>query len=219
MDSEGFVEVTRTGRTEVSVQSALSVRRTASASQPGTLPRRRQGPGSGRLGSEGQSLLMFDMTKLKRNMADSFMYHGAASRNKRELELECVTTLSFVRQSDNILDQPCWLILINLVSLDFLRTSLAQQPGSVMISSRPHNSYCPVSVFTLRGCPAGELRTRPRLSLPHEEVRRREAGTKRGESGQESLYYGGVQARISQFVLSEANRSRRAMQDTLRFGV
>ena len=130
MDSEGFVEVTRTGRTEVSVQSALSVRRTASASQPGTLPRRRPGPGSGRLSSEGQSLLMFDMTKLKRNMADSFMYHGAASRNRRELELECVTTLSFVRQSDNILDQPCWIILINLVSLDFLRTSLAQQPGN-----------------------------------------------------------------------------------------
>ena len=126
MDSEGFVEVTRTGRTEVSVQSALGVRRPAP--QPGTLPRRRPGPGCGRLG-EDQSLLMFDMTKLKRNMADSFMYHGAASRNRRELELECVTTLSFVKQSDNILEQPCWIILINLVSLDFLRTSLAQQPG------------------------------------------------------------------------------------------
>ena len=88
-----------------------------------------------------------------------------------------------------------------------------------MISSRPNNSYFPMSVFTLRGCPAGELRTRPRLSLPHEEVRRLEAGNKRGERGQESLYYGGVQARISQFVISEANRSRRAMQDTLRYGV
>ena len=124
MDSEGFVEVTRTGRTEVSVQSALSLQRPVSHPHS-TLPRRRPG----RL-SEDQSLLMFDMTKLKRNMADSFMYHGAAVRNRRELELECVTTLSFVRQSENILEQPCWLILINLVSLDFLRTSLAQQPGS-----------------------------------------------------------------------------------------
>ena len=151
MDSEGFVEVTRTGRTEVSVQSALSLQRPTS--QPGTLPRRRPG----RL-SEDQSLLMFDMTKLKRNMADSFMYHGAASRNRRELELECVTTLSFVRQSENILEQPCWLILINLVSLDFLRTSLAQQPGkcpqclfgSVRIS-RSHNvcvSVCELSKVT-----------------------------------------------------------------------
>ena len=85
MDSEGFVEVTRTGRSEVSVQSALSVRR--AASQPGTLPRRRPGPGSGHLQPD-QSLLMFDMTKLKKNMADSFMYHGTAARNKRDLELE-----------------------------------------------------------------------------------------------------------------------------------
>ena len=71
------------------------------------------------------------------------------------------------------------------------------------------------SVFTLRGCPAGELRTRPRLSLPHEELRS-QVTQLRAERGQESLYYGGVQARISQFVLSEANRNRRAMQDTLR---
>lgn len=90
------------------------------------------------------------------------------------------------------------------------------------ISTRHQISYFLIAVFTLRGCPAGELRTRPRLSLPHEEVRRLEAGQARDERrGQErgqteSLYYGGVQARISQFVLSEANRSRRVMQDKLR---
>ena len=37
--------------------------------------------------------------------------------------------MSFVRSNENILEQPCWIIIINLVSLDFLRTSLAQQPG------------------------------------------------------------------------------------------
>ena len=42
---------------------------------------------------------------------------------------QCVTTMSFVRSNENILEQPCWIIIINLVSLDFLRTSLAQQPG------------------------------------------------------------------------------------------
>ena len=85
--------------------------------------------------------------QLKRRLADSFMYHGT----KRDLELECVTTLSFGRSYDSILEQvrsssshwsvvmitlvqPCWIILINLVSLDFLRTSFAQQPGEVISS-------------------------------------------------------------------------------------
>ena len=71
-------------------------------------------------------------------------------------------------------------------------------------------------MFTLRGCPAGDLKTRPRLSLPYEEVKRLERSEARSERGQESLYYCGVQARISQFVLSEANRNRRAMQESVR---
>lgn len=50
---------------------------------------------------------------------------------KRTLNVfQCVTTMSFVRANENILDQPCWIIIVNLVSLDFLRTSLAQQPGN-----------------------------------------------------------------------------------------
>ena len=42
-----------------------------------------------------------DMLQLKRRLADSFMYHGT----KRDLELECVTTLSFGRSYDSILEQ------------------------------------------------------------------------------------------------------------------
>ena len=41
------------------------------------------------------------MLQLKRRLADSFMYHGT----KRDLELECVTTLSFGRSYDSILEQ------------------------------------------------------------------------------------------------------------------
>ena len=93
--------------------------------------------------------------QLKRRLADSFMYHGT----KRDLELECVTTLSFGRSYDSILEQvrsssshwsvvymcvlvqPCWIILINLVSLDFLRTSFAQQPGDIISHFIGHLSW------------------------------------------------------------------------------
>ena len=126
MDSEGFVDVRRTGKTEVNVMSALAA--TSHTTRLGTMGRRKPVEGPQVLEAD-QSLLMFDMAKLKRNVADSFMYHGTGNRNKRELELECVTTLSFVKNNESILEQPCWIILINLVSLDFLRTSLSQQPG------------------------------------------------------------------------------------------
>ena len=142
---------------------------------------------------------------------------------------QCVTTMSFVRANENILDQPCWIIIVNLVSLDFLRTSLAQQPGKQSPSSL--SLTLTSSVFTLRGCPLGDGRQRPRLSLPYEPGPRQErlkAGGssntlslkkksgKAGLAGGDSLYYCGVQARISQFVLSEANRNRAAVQQSIR---
>ena len=122
MDSEGFVQAKRTGKTEVAVQSAVSVSRRWGD----TLGRRRA---VHQLDTD-QTSVMFDMERLKRNMAESLMY-GTNRKNKRDLELECVSTMSFVRSSENILEQPCWIIIINLVSLDFLRTSLAQQPGEI----------------------------------------------------------------------------------------
>ena len=91
----------------------------------------------------------------------------------------------------------------------------------------------PSLVFTLRGCPIGDGRQRPRLSLPYEpgpgqqRTKKMEAGSsqtltlkknkgkKVGPVG-DSLYYCGVQARISQFVLSEANRNRTAVQKSIR---
>ena len=96
-----------------------------------------------------------------------------------------------------------------------------------------------LSVFTLRGCRIGDGRQRPRLSLPYEHSQtqqrrgKAEVGREPGNSqtltlkkrkdkkknvvGGDSLYYCGIQARISQFVLSEANRNRSAVQQSLRW--
>ena len=96
-----------------------------------------------------------------------------------------------------------------------------------------------LKVFTLRGCRVGDGRQRPRLSLPYEHSqtqqrsKKAEPGREPGNSqtltlkkrkekkknvgGGDSLYYCGIQARISQFVLSEANRNRSAVQQSLRW--
>ena len=35
-----------------------------------------------------QSLVVFDMEKLRKDTAESFMYHGAGHKNRKELELK-----------------------------------------------------------------------------------------------------------------------------------
>ena len=79
MDSQGFVQTKRTGKTEVFVQSAVSV----SKRWGDTLGRRRA---VHQLETD-QASVIFDMEKLKRNMAESLMY-GTNRKNKRDLELE-----------------------------------------------------------------------------------------------------------------------------------
>ena len=79
MDSEGFVQAKRPGKTEVFVQSAVSVSRRWGD----TLGRRRA---AHQVDTE-KSTVMFDMEKLKRNMAESLMY-ATNRKTKRDLELE-----------------------------------------------------------------------------------------------------------------------------------
>ena len=78
MDTEGHVEVRQSGKTEVTVQTA------SEAARLGTLSRRRRG----HVLEADTSRVLFDMAKLKRNVADSFMYHGTGNRNRMELERE-----------------------------------------------------------------------------------------------------------------------------------
>ena len=77
------------------------------------------------------------MLQLKRRLADSFMYHGT----KRDLELECVTTLSFGRSYDSILEQ------VRSSSLHWL---VVMCPGAALLD-HPHQPRVP-------GLPQDQLR-------------------------------------------------------------
>ena len=76
----------------------------------------------------------------------------------------------------------------------------------------------------MRGCPTDvprDVKTRPRLSLPYEtetDTRSRARVKKPRDTAEtgDSLYYCGIQARISQFVLSQANKSRAEMSKVIR---
>lgn len=51
--------------------------------------------------------------------------------DRRKLESRCISAISFVKDSPEILDCPCWVMIINIVALDMLRTKLP--PGKIKI--------------------------------------------------------------------------------------
>jgi len=180
MEEDGNVLIKRTGKTEVSVLAAADTgdRRQAD----------RLGRNQGHLLETDKTVALFDMNKFQRNMAESMRY-GQRHKDRREMELQCVSTVGFVPgqagQAGQVLDQPCWIIVINMVTLDLLRSSMAHDP-----------------VMTLR--PAMDIRSRPRLSLPLDVSQPPVKGcghlpVPKGDS----LYYCGLQARIAPFVLAK----------------
>ena len=76
-----------------------------------------------------------------------------------------MSTVALVPGAHSLLDQPCWIILINLVTLDLLRTTMAQAPGS-HIPVKTGLYYISV-VMTIRV--ATDIRHRPRLSIPSDK--------------------------------------------------
>ena len=88
MDSDGFVEVVRTGKTEVSVHPASD----SNMARLGTLSRGKKR----HMLETDLPRVLFDMTKLKRSVADSMMYHGNGSRNRMELEREVNLSVSII---------------------------------------------------------------------------------------------------------------------------
>ena len=76
---------------------------------------------------------IFDMKKF----ADSVNTElEKAYPDRRKLESKCISAISFVKDSPEILDCPCWVMIINIVALDMLRTKLPPgKPSFVNLSN------------------------------------------------------------------------------------
>ena len=127
MEEDGNVLIKRTGKTEVSILAAMD---TGDRRQADWM-----GKSQGHLLETDKTVALFDMNKFQRNLAESFRF-GQRSRDKREMELHCVSTVGFVPSylgqpsPQVLLDQPCWIIVINMVTLDLLRSSMVHNPGT-----------------------------------------------------------------------------------------
>lgn len=49
--------------------------------------------------------------------------------DRRRLETQCLSTISFVKSENEILECPIWVMIVNVVALDMLKSKLP--PGKV----------------------------------------------------------------------------------------
>ena len=47
--------------------------------------------------------------------------------DRRKLETQCISTVAFVRNEGDVLDCPCWIMLINVVAMDILKSGTRKE--------------------------------------------------------------------------------------------
>ena len=44
--------------------------------------------------------------------------------DRRKLECQCICAIAFVKNEVDMLDSPCWIMLINIVAMDMLKSKI-----------------------------------------------------------------------------------------------
>ncbi|XP_022246160.1 uncharacterized protein LOC106463046, partial [Limulus polyphemus] len=66
-------------------------------------------------------LKLFDMKKFQHNVSRELR---RAYPDRRKLETQCVSAVAFVKDAAELLECPCWVMMINIVALDMLKSKL-----------------------------------------------------------------------------------------------
>ena len=67
---------------------------------------------------------LFDMKKFQQNVSRELK---RAYPDRRKLEMQCITAIAFVKNDMELLNCPCWVMIVNIVAMDMLKVS---QPSS-----------------------------------------------------------------------------------------
>ena len=133
--------------------------------------------------------------ELKRQTPERLRLEVQVQINSHEIRntqcLQCISTISFVRQEKEVLDCPIWIMLINVVALEMLK---AKMPG------KTGNSFCS-NIFRLTdqfvpGHPVNPIKFRLPVGSSSDEdpysndASSRSSGTRGGVLAQEKDYYG-----------------------------
>lgn len=95
---------------------------------------------------KGETYKLFDMRKFHHNMNAEFR---RSYPDRQRLETQCLSALVFVKQENDILDCPVWILVVNVVAMALLKSKLAPIP---------RNRPTPL-----------DIKNRPRIPIPDED--------------------------------------------------
>lgn len=72
---------------------------------------------------------LFDMKKFQSNVNRELR---RSYPDRRRLETQCLSAISFVKTDSDLLDCPIWVLIINVVAMDMLKSKLP--PGKFLFS-------------------------------------------------------------------------------------
>ncbi|KAJ8952543.1 hypothetical protein NQ314_007512, partial [Rhamnusium bicolor] len=124
---------------------------------------------------------LFDMKKFQSNVNRELR---KAYPDRRRLECQCLSAIPFVKFEPELLECPIWVLIINIVAMDMLKSKLP--PVQRVI----------------------DIKNRPRIPIPDEDPYSI-AGTGSGSSGSSGFAGGGVAATREQLVLQNQELAQR----------
>lgn len=62
---------------------------------------------------------LFDMKKFAASISSEIL---KVYPDRKKLETQCISAIAFVKDNSEVLDCPCWVMLINIVALDMLKS-------------------------------------------------------------------------------------------------
>jgi len=91
----------------------------------------------------GKGYLLFDMKKFQQNVSRELK---RAYPDRRKLEMQCITAISFAKNDMELLNCPIWVMIINIVAMDMLKSKMPP------VSNKRN-----------------DIRNRPRIPIPDED--------------------------------------------------
>ncbi|XP_059086658.1 uncharacterized protein LOC131883244 isoform X3 [Tigriopus californicus] len=230
MDDSGNILIKRIAKSNVYIKSTLNTPEdTAIANDILKLP-------NGGLEAE-KPVKLFDMKKFQQNVSRE-LKRGYPDR--RKLECQCISAVAFVKNEADILEAPCWIMLINVVAMDMLKSKMPpdirnrpripipdEDPYSIAGSgssgssgngnrerSRDKPPKLPPrdnnAIYGTTGMPRPDYEHMVDEHRFRQQLEARNKAPKKGEKRSDDPYYCGLRARIPNFAKTKAQRDKEA---------